>query len=267
MGLKQSFKLLNVLSSYHKIDCSISGTVRLVDIKYSDEANQMIKMLEDDPNYGDEIYTFLKTYPPGVNHYIDYFNDMGKHLTLNECLLNQREWIIVDLSLLTTTITGFIFNKNIEPIETVVGHANLILINTLTKEIERFEPGGHEEVLINNIDLTIKDILIKQAPQLTTYRYYTPTDYSPIYGPQYMSAYSQIFIYDKRNTFTGGWCGWWVLYYYIVRVLHPKLSRNNILQLLNSKTPDELYIIIKQFHNQLINGSVPSFYNNLNIIK
>lgn len=264
MRMKESFDFLTILSSYHNIDCDISGVMKLLDIKYSDQALQTIEKLGDDSKYGDEIYTFFKTYPPGMNHYINYYNHLRKHLTINECLLNQREWIIVDLTLLTTTITDFIFKENIEPIETVQGHGNIILINTRTQEIERFEPTGNADILINNIDVTIKDVLIKQAPQLINYRYYTPLDYCPIYGPQYRSAYSQIYI-DELNMFSGGWCGWWVLYYYIVRVLHPEISRNDILQLLNNRTPDELYLTIKEFRNQLINGTVPSFNNNLNI--
>ena len=126
------------------------------------------------------------------------------------------------------------------------GHANALIIDNYNKTIERFEPHGISEnkktyKLGNLIDNFFKTYFNK-------YKYFSPLDFCPYYGPQSLHGIS-----DKRSEhgFCVGWSWWYVLH----RISYPDVDRKELLDILLTKLYSKnftMYIYsIGSFLNQI----------------
>ena len=120
-------------------------------------------------------------------------------------------------------------------------HANILIINTIFKEMERFEPYGHNVELYNTESI---DFLFEALANDFGYEYIPPLRYCPR-GPQIIERPD----YDIRALCGEqyGYCSAWVTLYAFMRLLNPDYSRENILIDLLRGGPDRIHIKVRQF--------------------
>lgn len=104
-------------------------------------------------------------------------------------------------------------------------HANMLIFDIEKRTIERFEPHG--EFIIEGIDVV--DNELRSFASEIGYRYIPTLDFCPINGPQYAEVYMR-----ERGIQppTGGFCAAFSLLYMHLRILHPDLSREHIINLI-----------------------------------
>lgn len=129
------------------------------------------------------------------------------------------------------------------------GHANVIVIDKKRQEIERFEPHGTEDVLIDRIDERLQHIFSHLIPNAKEYHYVAPRDYYSI-GPQVIENNSNM-RKSLQGTITGGFCGWWCILYLCSR-LPNNVNRHHVMQTLTTMDPDLLFDLIWWFREQLL---------------
>jgi hypothetical protein len=128
---------------------------------------------------------------------------------VNEILSCKKEWIIIHLAI---------------TIHSIHGHSNLLLFNTKSKEIERFEPHG--KLNVENIFphvKTLMDVEINEALyykfliDFPDYKYVRNLDYLPKIGPQlvHKNLYG-----DDIEEVRKGLCFAWTILYGYLRVLY-----------------------------------------------
>lgn len=118
-----------------------------------------------------------------IRHDIEY-NDKSIH-SISELINENKELIICQLDFTDTSVFDLIdadnaktFNYKFEK----SAHANLLIINTKYKTIDKFEPSGKNDYLgfkIDNIESRIKNILYHLDPRLREYIYYTEWNTGP----------------------------------------------------------------------------------------
>lgn len=140
-----------------------------------------------------------------------------------KCFINACQQPIIILQLGLINVVG---NQ---------GHSNLIIIDKITKEYERFEPHGQ----MIYYDDTPVDLMIKRylGDLLPDYKYIKPLDYCPLIGPQR--------IVRKRNPKcpdTSGFCSVWTTLYAHLRILNPKFTRSEIVAKMITLAGKESYL-------------------------
>lgn len=128
-------------------------------------------------------------------------------------------------------------------------HANLIYVNKAVTpwEIERFEPHGKIEgsyaegdylySMQNTIDLDLK-AWFAQVLGADKFIYKSPIDVCPRRGPQSRSeAFQEL----------GGFCQTWTMLYATMRLEHPNMTSEELLNTFFSMEPKELYEMIQDF--------------------
>ena len=142
---------------------------------------------------------------------------------------------------LTTTITKFKedVKKNeklrffIAPLGIEIkhdSHANYIIYDTKTNELERFEPHGSRNPNKFNynsllMDQTLKQYFIDYFPNL---KYIKPSDYLPKVGYQLLDN-------SERNKYRNigdpsGFCALWCIWYVDMRLSYPDVPRNKLVE-------------------------------------
>jgi len=130
-------------------------------------------------------------------------------------------------------------------------HANIIIIDTKYKRIERFEPNGANYPMNLNYNPSLLDSLLKNkfTNIFDNYKYIEPKQYLPVIGFQKLETLD-----DKRcakigdpNGFCAVWCVWWVEQ----RVSNPDIEP----QILAYKLINQIKIINKSFKNLIRNYS------------
>lgn len=260
MKESESYNFQKIISLYHDIDVCIAGTLQLGHVDYHSDTLSQMEELRNNEDIFDNA-RFLDN--DGFYHDIRFHNDIYPHwglsTSINECILRGNKWIVLDLSLQEYKNRKFeIGPKGVIISHDNVGHANIIIINTINMEIERFEPWGPKGPFESfDIDEKVKDILIRMYPKFKYYNYFKPTDYC-LHGPQTMIKYSSNYRNDEINKiYQGGWCGWFVLYYFTFRLLNENIRRDEIVKLLYYLNPDILYDLIRKFRSDLLKGEIP----------
>ena len=103
------------------------------------------------------------------------------------------------------------------------GHANLMIIDKLKKEIEYFEPHGGLYNCIDKIGNIIIDILKNDK-----YRYFCESDYLPFTGVQNIESVMINNSIDRANP--GGFCATWSILYAYIRLSNHKLDRKYVVE-------------------------------------
>ncbi len=101
------------------------------------------------------------------------------------------------------------------------GHSNLLVIDRVLKEIERFEPNGNisKSDPNNRVNTAIVKLMKVYFPK---YVYIHPLDYCPIHGSQKVHG-------NNKSCSSGGYCAAWSTLYGHLRILNPNLRRQDII--------------------------------------
>jgi hypothetical protein len=120
------------------------------------------------------------------------------------------------------------------------GHANFLLFDFVTLEVERFEPHGSEPPHGINYNAYLLDNLLKTTINefKLDLKYITPYDYLPKIGFQIKEIYElkNDYIGDP-NGFCAVWCFWWI----DIRIKNPDINRNKLFHLLTKEMINEKY--------------------------
>lgn len=122
------------------------------------------------------------------------------------------------------------------------GHANVVIYDKLTYELERFEPHGGQDFFLN-LDLWIEYIFWTNYIPISNY--FKPSDFCPRIGLQSRQ--------EEFNDELFGYCQPWSTFYTINRILNPELSRKEIVDLFKDYTPAELDTLIRKFSQIFLN--------------
>ena len=111
----------------------------------------------------------------------------------------------------------------------LISHANMIIYDTKTNEVERFEPHGISGNLDTlNMGEQFDNIFPKVLVNLgiPVSKYYKPLDFCPRISFQNLEDF-----YDKLPSDPGGFCQTWTIWYADLRFANPNVSRKNVVQI------------------------------------
>lgn len=188
----------------------------------------------------------INTLPSVKIHSAEIHNVSPESYTaLKDCLLQNYRFIVVPV---------FLLNYHI-----LQGHMNAMIIDTQTKEVERFEPYGtkYKNIILRNIDIDqyiqnyLKNYLLLKITQGSSpnHRYYTyhpPREYCSR-GPQAR----EIWVPRGWFRYKGGFCAYWVLYYVAMRLNNPDSTRNQIIKYFDSFGISESFNQIVKFRRKI----------------
>jgi Leucine-rich repeat (LRR) protein len=140
-----------------------------------------------------------------------------------------------DINIFKTCTKKFIFcpitiGEYNQLTETSSGHGNMLIYNTITKELERFEPHGSKfyGAGITNktwdaLDIDIQSYFKNNNIEIS--KYYTPSDFCPLLGVQVLEER------DVKEGDPGGFCQAWSTWYIELRLSNPDISRKDIMNI------------------------------------
>lgn len=152
-------------------------------------------------------------------------------------LMNELSWIKINKNIRFFCIPiGIEIYKH----DNIYGHANYLIFDFITMEVERFEPHGfdapfgldYNPILLDNIlDNKITSFKIG-------FKYISPKLYLPKIGFQTKEIYEIKADYiGDPNGFCAVWCVWWI----DIRIGNPDISRQKILNLLTKEIINKDY--------------------------
>jgi len=200
------------------------------------------------------------------NVYIKYINPatIGKYeCHLNSIIYNMdRDEMIIPMNLKDeinrcSNSKRFVYIYfGITWIDTLMGHANMLLIDNLNKTIERFEPYGknmpsdkkknYQQSLDKKFSQKTLDIL-----NLQNYKYISPEIFIPSESLQVKAD-----AYD-------GMCVTYCMIYLQLRIMNPDVDRKLIIKYLLSKSKKEILDIILRYA-RYIENTLKDNSNNIN---
>ena len=126
------------------------------------------------------------------------------------------------------------YEKNVEPLVSGQGHANLLLLDTHTGELERFEPHGMKSLSIykeNELDQNIKKTF---SEKLGVTKYYKPEHICPDAGPQKRQERERREeLKDLKDIvdLESGTCVAWTMFYGDLRLRNPDIPREEVIEM------------------------------------
>lgn len=120
-------------------------------------------------------------------------------------------------------------------------HANTIIINTVQKTIERFDPhGASQYTAVYNSDLIDNGLKNKFETILPDYKYIPLKEFCPNFGPQ-----------ANVDAF-GGLCLTWALMYGLLRILNPNLPQKIIVDKMLEGLKEDILNKVLRFQKYMI---------------
>jgi ankyrin repeat protein len=146
------------------------------------------------------------------------FNDLLRELTRIKMNKNSRFFIIP---------IGIEMNTN----EFSYGHANMLIFDFETLQVERFEPHGQDPPYGLEYDAKLLDNVLENT--INFYKlgfvYISPSKYLPKIGFQIKE------IYELKNDYIGdpnGFCATWCLWWSDIRITHSNIDRKKLVEIL-----------------------------------
>jgi len=142
-----------------------------------------------------------------LKYYENYINDF------NNCLKNKKIKFIISPLRILDPETG--------------GHANYLIFNKNTFEIERFEPYG-SHMINNNLDQKLKDFYYKINKKIN---YLSPNEFCPNLGIQELQEIELEL--EKSQESIGdplGFCSAWSIWYADLRLSNPDKNREELIK-------------------------------------
>ena len=130
-------------------------------------------------------------------------------------------------------------------------HANYLIFDKKTYEIERFEPYGYSSPYKFNYDSKLLDnvLAFKFGEINEKIRYISPEKFLPKIGFQYLDVYESK---TKKIGDPGGFCALWSIWYTEMRLKYPDIERNALV----SKLLKEIKMMNVSFKNLIRNYSI-----------
>ena len=232
---------------------SLGSDAEKGDIYYSlynpDNLNLFMKLLMKDIKF-DSIVCDLN----GI--YIKYYNPIhngGYECHKNSLIYNMdRDEMIIPLNLKDEIVKcsnnkRFIYlYMGIVWVDGTWGHANILLIDTINKTIERFEPYGKNlpsDKIKANQQSFDKKFSQKTLDNLNLhdYKYISPEIFIP-----------SVSLQQKADAYNG-MCVTYCMIYLQLRIMNPDLDRKVIIKYLLSKSKDEIIDIILRYARYIEN--------------
>jgi len=167
-----------------------------------------------DVNSSDTLYIIQLASNVHKIHYDHMGDSLKKHI---EFLLKNHNTIIVPLRL---------FQKH-----TDVFHANVLIINVVSRTITRFDPNTHtfDTDFESYVDKYLRTTFIKEVLD-GTYSYVPPIAVCPTYGPQFAEASTKSELFGKEDCpGARGFCVTWTLLYLNLCLMNPGISPHIIM--------------------------------------
>jgi ankyrin repeat protein len=130
----------------------------------------------------------------------------------------------------------------------VYGHANILLFDFVTMQVERFEPHGAEPPYGLDYNARLLDNLLENKIDSFKlgFKYISPFDYLPKIGFQIKEIYELKSDYiGDPNGFCAVWCIWWT----DMRIGNSDIERNKLVDLLFKEIINEEYSYKKLIRN------------------
>ena len=171
----------------------------------------------------------------------DFSIPKGLWKTVKNCLDSDADFIILPLTL------GCKYSS---------WHANILIYDKRSKELERFEPNGYiiESQCYNPVGLNnkIKDLFNNNVKKDMIKTVYEPQDFCPYFGFQRIQAVEKG---EKKDTDPYGFCAAWTMWYADVRLANPNKSRDKVIELAMEKiksNPDSFTSFIRSYAEFLV---------------
>lgn len=146
----------------------------------------------------------------------DFVIPKGLWKAIRDCIKSDSRFVVIPI--------GFAcINK--------AGHANMLIYDTKTKEIERFEPNGY---IINNKCLVVKDfdqkimeLLNKNVDKDMVKVFHEPLSFCPYKNFQMLQHLEG----ETRPTDPPGFCAAWSTWYADTRLSNPNKTRKQVVEM------------------------------------
>lgn len=185
-----------------------------------------------------------KLYKKSINSSIPMISYVNYDMNLRSAIGLGTDWIVTMILINMSYIYRLDDSQSGSDIMTrcqTYSHINLVLINTVDKTIERFDPSYNPDIpTLKEVDEPLWNFLKYEG--FDNYTYLGPKDYFHLPGPQHIET-------KMKKKYLGGYCGWWCLYYFRERIAG-KTSKD-ILENFNTMTSQELYDLIEEFKNSM----------------
>jgi len=197
--------------------------------------NNYIKILIDELNYNKVVCITNYTIKYGLNYIVE--NSIVYNVNRDEILIPED--LVKNLKKCKNKRFIYIYFGIVWE-QQPGGHANMILIDTINKTIERYEPHGHslnfdkKKLILNGIDKKFNKKLLSYLG-LKEYTYISPVDMSPKIGVQLKA--------DAYN----GMCVTYSMIYLQLRLMNPDVDQTEIIKYLLKKPKNEIYDIILRY--------------------
>ena len=199
--------------------------------------------------YPDDCIAMSEIIPTG--HWYDFA--LGWNEKSNNFFIPFAFWKSIQKCLnsgATFIVMPFIFMCHPPPY-----HANYLVYNSKTREMERFEPNGFISLACVNppdLDSKIKNLFNKNiknqniGKDMIT-KMYSPLDFCPYLGFQRIQGDE---FTQHKSTDPAGFCLAWATWYADVRLANPNKSRKQVVQMAldqMKKNPDSFTIFIRSY--------------------
>ena len=144
----------------------------------------------------------------------DFVIPNGLWSSIKKCLDKGSNFIIIPL--------GFVCKNT--------GHANFLIYDSKTKELERFEPYGFMPgVCLNppNLDKKLADLLNSNVQVDMVKKVYEPLSFCPKISFQILQDRE----FEQQIGDPGGFCAVWVIWYADVRLENPNKTRKQVVEM------------------------------------
>jgi glutaredoxin len=167
--------------------------------------------------YGINVNNFNQTALDWNERIQNFVIPPGLWTSVKKCLEKGSNFIIIPL--------GFTCKDGL-------GHANFLIYDSKTKELERFEPNGYisgdcfNEV---NLDEKLKDLFNSNVKKDMVKKVYSPLEFCPRQSFQYIQHIKEIF--EKQEGDPAGFCAVWTAWYADTRMANPNKSRKQVVDM------------------------------------
>lgn len=141
----------------------------------------------------------------------DMYINIRLERTIQNCIDKRKRFIIIPLVIL------------FDP-----GHAGMVIYDTQSSSVERFEPHGISSTPIIWFDKQLEEWF---KSKFNVMSYYAPIDYCPVIGVQSLKSFSEWEETGKQNTFDyEGFCTMWSYWYADLRLTYSEIPRDQLIQ-------------------------------------